>query len=142
MVIAKSTYGILITLLGCPVLWSYRHFASVAASTWQAEYMALDMGTSWQVLWVRHLLTHILHKEFPGTILCNNLAAIRVSTDDSANKRVHHLDREFYLTNQALYNIRTELVWVPTKLQLADILTKSLTKEPFELFWGRIMSGG
>jgi hypothetical protein len=122
---AKSTYGVVVTFFGCPVLWTSRRFTTIASSTCQAEYMALEVGTR-QVLWVQHL---------------DNQAAIRVSTDDSANKRVRHVEREFYLTNQALHEKKTELVWVPTKEQLADILTKALSREPFELFWGRLMDG-
>jgi hypothetical protein len=102
--------------------------------------MALGIGTR-QVLWVRHLLTDILKKDFTGHLHCDNQAAIRVSTDDSANKRVRHVDREFFLTNQAIFEKKTDIVWVPTTEQLADILTKALTKDPFEKFRGRIMLG-
>jgi hypothetical protein len=137
---AKSTYGIVVTFFGCPVLWTSRRFATIAASTCQAEYMALGVGTR-QVLWVRHLLTDILKHSFTGLLHCDNQAAIRVSTDDSANKRVRHVEREYYLTNQALHEKKTELMWVPTKEQLADMFTKALSREPFESFRGRIMSG-
>jgi hypothetical protein len=102
--------------------------------------MALGVGTR-QVLWVRHLLTDILKQSFTGTLHCDNQAAIRVSTDDSANKRVRHVEREYYLTNQALHEKKTEIVWVPTKEQLADVFTKALPKEPFESFQGRLMNG-
>ena len=75
-----------------------------------------------------------------GHLHCDYEAAIQVSTDDSANKRVRHVDREFFLTNQALHRKETDLVWVPTTDQLADIFTKALGQEPFEKFQGRIMS--
>ena len=102
--------------------------------------MALGIGTR-QVLWVRYLIQDILKQELRGQLLCDNQAAIRVSIDDSANKRVRHVDREFYLTNQALYEKKTELIWVPTKEQLADVLTKSLPKDAFEFFRQKILSG-
>jgi hypothetical protein len=95
-----------------------------------------------QILWVRHLLSDVLKQEFTGLLHCDNQAAIKVSTDDLANKRVRHVDHEFYLTNQVLYEKKTELVWVPTKEQLADALTKALTREPFEYFRDRLMSSG
>jgi predicted NACHT family NTPase len=66
---------------------------------------------------------------------------VRVSTDDSANKRVRHVDREFFLTNQSIHRKETDLVWVPTKDQLADVLTKALGREPFEKFRTAIMAG-
>jgi hypothetical protein len=138
--LARSTYGILITFFGCLVLWASRRFATVAASTCQAEYMALGIGTR-QVLWVRHLLRDILKQEYTGHLHCNNQAAVRVSTDDSANKRVRHVDREFFLTNQSLRRKETSLTWVPTQEQLADILTKALGREPFKRFRTAIMTG-
>ncbi|PLW36223.1 hypothetical protein PCANC_20397 [Puccinia coronata f. sp. avenae] len=138
--LARSTYGILITFFGCPVLWASRRFATVAASTCQAEYMALGIGTR-QVLWVRHLLQDILKRKYTGHLHCDNQAAVHVSTDDSANKRVRHVDREYFLTNQSLHRKETSLVWVPTTDQLADVLTKALGREPFERFKTAIMSG-
>jgi hypothetical protein len=137
---AKSTYGILVTFFGCPVMWTSCCFPATASSTCQAEYMALGIGTR-QVLWVRHLLTDILRKSFTGLLHCDNQAAIRVSADDLANKRVRHVEREFYLTNEALHQKKTELIWVPTTEQLADVLTKALGKEPFEQFRGRMSVG-
>jgi hypothetical protein len=138
--LARSTYGLLITFFGCPVLWASRRFATVAASTCQAEYMALGIGTR-QVLWVRHLLRDILRQDFTGHLHCDNQAAVKVSTDDSANKRVRHVDREFFLTNQSLHRKETSLVWVPTQDQLADVLTKALGREPFERLRSAIMTG-
>jgi hypothetical protein len=102
--------------------------------------MALGIGTR-QVLWVRHLLTDILRKSFTGLLHCDNQAAIRVSADDLANKRVRHVEREFYLTNEALHQKKTELIWVPTTEQLANVLNKALGKETFKHFWGRMSVG-
>jgi hypothetical protein len=138
---SKTTYGILVTFFGCPVLWTSRRFTPIASSTCQAEYMALGVGTR-QVLWVCHLLNDILKKQFTGIMHCDNQAALQVSVDDLANKCVRHVDRDFFLTNQALHEKKTELIWVPTKEQLADIFTKALLQEPFEYLRTCIMHGG
>ena len=100
--------------------------------------MALGIGTR-QVLWICHLLKDLLKKDYVGHLQCDNQAAIQVSTDDLGNKRVQHVDREFFLTNQALFEKQTDLVWVPTTEQLADIFTKALSREPFERFRKGIM---
>jgi hypothetical protein len=52
------------------------------------------------------------------------------------------VDREYYLTNQALYEKKTELVWVPTKEQLADVLTKALSRDSFTYFCDKLIAGG
>jgi len=60
---AKSTYGIFVMFLGCPILWASRRQATVASSTCQAEYMALGVPTR-TVLWIRNLLRNILKKDY------------------------------------------------------------------------------
>ena len=90
--------------------------------------MALGMATR-QMLWVQQLILDILGKRFVGNLICDNEAAIRVGKDDSSNKRTRHTDHEFYITNQALFENKATISWVPTDSQIADILTKSLTPE-------------
>ncbi|POW15093.1 hypothetical protein PSTT_02394 [Puccinia striiformis] len=52
---SRSTYGVIIFYLGCPIAWYSKRLATVAASTAHAEYMALGHGTR-QILWIRNLL--------------------------------------------------------------------------------------
>jgi hypothetical protein len=128
---SRSSYGVLIRFLHCPILWVSRRQQTVAASTCHAEYMALG-STTRHTLWVRHLLKDILNRDFIGVLHCDNQAAVRVATDDSSNKRTRHTDRDFYITNKALFKKLIELKWVPTIHQLADIFTKSLGPEVFK----------
>jgi hypothetical protein len=53
--LSRSSYGVLVRFLNCPVLWVSRRQQTVAASTCHAEYMALGSATR-HTLWVRHLL--------------------------------------------------------------------------------------
>jgi hypothetical protein len=92
--------------------------------------MALGTATR-QTLWVRHLLRDVLRKDFVGHLFCDNQSAVRVATDDSSNKRTRHTDRDFYITNESLFQKKTTLTWVPTKDQLADVFTKPLGNELF-----------
>jgi hypothetical protein len=64
-------------------------------------------------------------------LFCDNQSAVHVATDDSSNKRTRHTDRDFYITNESLFQKKTTLTWVPTKDQLADIFTKSLGYDAF-----------
>jgi hypothetical protein len=127
---ARSTYGVFITFLNAPFLWILRRQLAVAASMCHAEYMALGTAMQ-QTLWVRHLLRDVLRKDFVGNLFCDNQSAVHVATDDSSNKRTRHTDRDFYITNESLFQKKTTLTWVPTKDQLADIFTKSLGNDSF-----------
>jgi hypothetical protein len=92
--------------------------------------MALGMATR-HTLWVQHLLKDILNINFVGVLHCDNQAAVRVSMDDLSNKRTRHTNRDFYITNKALFKKLIELKWVPKEKQLANIFTKSLGPEVF-----------
>jgi hypothetical protein len=84
-------------------------------------------------------LKDVLQRDYVGHLFCNNQSAVHVAIDDSSNKRTRHTDRDFYITNESLFQGKTTLQWVPTAEQLADIFTKSLGREPFVKLQGRIM---
>ncbi|PLW29459.1 hypothetical protein PCASD_16781 [Puccinia coronata f. sp. avenae] len=135
---ARSTHGVFITFMNLPILWISRRQVSVAGSTCQAEYMVLGVATR-QTLWVRHLLKDVLKRDYVGHLFCNNQSAVHVAIDGSSNKRTRHTDRDFYITNESLFQGKTTLQWVPTAEQLADIFTKSLGREPFLRLQEQIM---
>jgi hypothetical protein len=87
--------------------------------------MALGHATR-NSLWIRNLLTDIIGIEFPVRIYCDNQSAVKIGCEDASNKRTHHVEREFYITNQAMYQKKTSIEWIPGRDQQADILTKSL----------------
>jgi hypothetical protein len=86
----RSSYGVFISFYGAPILWIARRLHTVAASTCQAEYMALGMATQ-QLLWVQQLIEDILGHRFKGQLICDNEAAIKVGKDDSSKKRTDTL---------------------------------------------------
>jgi hypothetical protein len=92
--------------------------------------MALGTATG-QTLWVRHLLKDVLRKDFVGNLFSDNQSAVHMAIDNSSNKRTGHTDRDFYITNESLFQKKTTLTWVPTKDQLAGIFTKSFGADAF-----------
>ncbi|PLW49288.1 hypothetical protein PCASD_02732 [Puccinia coronata f. sp. avenae] len=123
---SRSTYGTMVFLHGCPISWTSKRLATVAASTAHAEYMALGHGTR-HVLWIQKLLEDITNSHSTAHMYCDNQAAVKICSNDASNKRTRHTDRDFYITNQALFRGQITLHWIPTKLQYADLLTKNLT---------------
>ncbi|KAI7933734.1 hypothetical protein MJO28_017489 [Puccinia striiformis f. sp. tritici] len=109
-------------------MWVSRRLVTVASSTCQAEYMALGHATR-HALWIRNLLYDIIGVNFKVNILCDNQSAVKIGCEDASNKRTHHIEREFYVTNQALHQEKTSLSWIPGIQQLADVLTKALGKK-------------
>jgi hypothetical protein len=124
----RSSYGLFISFYGAPILWIARRLHTVAELTCQAEYMALGMATR-QLLWVQQLIEDILGHWFISHLICDNKLEIKVSKDDTSNKQTRHTKREFFITNQTLYEGETALTWTSTDKQLADIMTKALKPE-------------
>ena len=139
----KSRAGYLIYLNGN--LISYRSClqpgkADLATGTCEAEYKALSLALK-ELTWVRMLLdTMHIDIETPMMIWEDNQATINLATDSSAAKRTkhiavrHHFIREFY--DAGLIDIK----YIPTRSQTADILTKSLGPQLFQLFRDKIVS--
>jgi hypothetical protein len=93
----RSSYRIYLSFYGAPILWIARQLHTVAASTCHAEYMALGMATR-QLLWVQQLIQDVMGHCFKGHLVCDNESAIKVSKDNSSNKRTRHTEREFFLS--------------------------------------------
>jgi hypothetical protein len=123
---SRSTYATMIFFLGCPISWTSKRLATVAALTAHAEYMALGHGTR-HVLWIQKLTADVTGVTLPVQMFCDNQAAVKICSDDMSNKRTRHTDRNFYITNQALFRGQISLHWVKSSLQFADILTKHLS---------------
>ncbi|MBW0521589.1 hypothetical protein O181_061304 [Austropuccinia psidii MF-1] len=122
---SRSTHGYLLMVHGCAVAWSSKRLTTVASSTSHAEYMALSLASR-QDMWLKRLIHDVFNTTLNLLLQCNNELAIRVSNDSGSNKRTRHLDRDFYIVNEMLYNKEATLEWVSTKDMKADGLTKSL----------------
>jgi hypothetical protein len=89
--------------------------------------MALGHATQ-HSLWIRNLLYDIIGVDFAVQIFCDNQSAVKIGCEDASNKQTHYVERDFYVTNQALYEKKTSLEWIPGVNQIADVLTKALGK--------------
>ena len=66
------------------------------------------------------------------TLMCDNDAAVKISKDNTANKRTRHSEREIFDVNEQLNRRHLAIECFPTDAQLADIMTKALGPAPFE----------
>ena len=77
-------------------------------------------------LWIRNLLQDIIGVGFLVKNYCNNQSAVKIGCKDASNKQTHHVECEFYITNQAMHKEKNTLEWIPGCNQQADLLTKVL----------------
>jgi len=123
----KSISGFELTLCGGPVTWASRSQKSVAQSTTEAEYVALADCIK-DVIWGRQLLTDLgLAQNIPTEVSSDNQAAIKLVQNPVYHKRTKHIGVRHHFIRDEQEKQHIAVKFVPTDMQPADMLTKSLS---------------
>lgn len=84
------------------------------------------------MVWARRLLSDLGFAQIkPTPLFSDNQSAIRLVQNPEFHKRTKHIDVVFHLIREIQARGEITLFYVPTRLQLADILTKALTPDVF-----------
>ena len=128
----RSVGGFGFTLGAGLISWNTKKQKTVASSSCEAEYTAA-FEASKEAIWLRTLLMELkfIHPSTPTTILCDNNAAICLSSDPSMHSRVKHIDIQYHFLRERVQNKELALSYINTKDNIADIFTKALTPGPF-----------
>ena len=127
----KSRSGDILLLNNGPVLWLSRKQPCTTTSTTESEYVAASL-TSKEAVWARRLLADIgFSQHVPTPLFSDNQSAIRLVQNPEFHKWTKHIDVVFHLIRELQERGDISVFYVPTKLQLADILTKALTPDTF-----------
>lgn len=127
----KSTTGYLFKLFEqCSITWSTRKQMSVAASSTEAEYMALFEAVR-EALWLKSLAVSInVNIEKPIIIYEDNNGCISIANNPTNHKRTKHI--KYHFSREQIEKNVIELNYIPTGQQLADGLTKPLPAITFQ----------
>ncbi|KAI3765987.1 hypothetical protein L2E82_16034 [Cichorium intybus] len=130
----RSTYGYSIFLGGNLVSWSAKKQPTVSRSSCESEYRAMA-NTAAEIVWITHLLRelHALPPDRP-TLLCDNKSALFMTQNPVSSKRAKHIDLDYHFIRELVASGKLYTKFVSTKLQVADIFTKSLPRADFEKF--------
>jgi hypothetical protein len=121
---AWSTLGFLVRLGGAVVAWGSQRQKTVAMSTCAAEYISMGAGIEF-LIFLKDFIKKCW-KEVHGFVFCNNKTAILVMEDNASQKRLKHLDRQFFYSNEMIQKHDLKLNWIKTTNQLANVFTKKL----------------
>ena len=137
----KSQGGFLVYVNKCLVSWRSRRHKSRCHSSMEAEYMeASEAGK--EILWVRSLLSELGYsQEEPSLLYEDNKACISFSKNATAHDRTKHIDIRAYALRDFVRNGDIRVVHIPTKHQLADMLTKTQLKKTFLSHRDKIFNG-
>lgn len=128
----KSTTGYLFKVFdNCTISWNTRKQQSVAASSTEAEYMALFEGVR-EAKWLRSLLMSInLNFSHPVVIYGDNTACISIANNPSNHKRSKHIDIKYHFTREQVQQKIITIKYISTGQQQADVFTKPLPAGKF-----------
>lgn len=127
----KSTSGFCFKVFGNTILWTSKKQGSVAKSTSEAEYVAAAEAVS-EGIWLSKLLIDLqIDPELPFILYEDNNGTIFMSTNPET-KRTKHIDIKFHYLRELVWEQKVKLVKIQSSHQIADVLTKPLSKI---LFW-------
>lgn len=122
----RSTSGHVFLLAGAAVVWRSKRQEIVAASTTEAEYIALAEAAK-EAVWIRHLLRDLgVKQDLPIDIYEDNRAALLLAKNPINHGRTKHIDVRYHLVRERIDMGDIALHPVSTEDQTADLLTKAL----------------
>lgn len=123
----KSTSGYIFKMCQGPISWCAQKQSVVALSSTEAEYIAAATACR-EAVWLRQLLSDIGHPCARPTVLqMDNQSAMQIVKNPVYHKRTKHIDVQFHFVREKYESGVIDVKYVPTNVQLADILTKALS---------------
>ena len=128
----RSITGYLIFYNGSLLAWKSKRQTTIAQSTMESEIGAIAT-TSHHLQYVGNILEELQYKIDSYTIRSDSDAAIKYikGSPHEVKPRTRHLALKFHFLRHEYISGRLLLEYVPTKDNIADILTKPLAKGPF-----------
>jgi len=108
--------------------WASRKQKCVALSSAESEYIAAAEGAK-EALWALSWIKEVFGVQKCATILCDNKAAICLTNNDSIHDRSKHIDIKYHFLRDEQRKNHLKMEWIETAKQLADILTKAVTRQ-------------
>ena len=68
------------------------------------------------------------------TILVDNESAIKLGQNPEFHKKSKHIDIQYHYIREAIQDNKVKLIYINTKRQLADLLTKNVNRTLFREF--------
>lgn len=129
----RSTSGYIFKLSNGPITWTSNRQTVVSLSTAEAEYIAAGLAVK-ESIWIRKLLYELGYlRDNPTPIYIDNQSAIKLIKNPEFHSRTKHIGVKFHFIREKYNDREIDVLYVSTREQIADLLTKSLTKERFKI---------
>ncbi|PKU79621.1 Retrovirus-related Pol polyprotein from transposon TNT 1-94 [Dendrobium catenatum] len=120
------------------VSWSVKKQTTVARSSTEAEYRSLSSATS-DILWIRRLAEDLgIQQSSPTVIHCDNTSTIALANNPVFHARTKHIEIDYHFISDHIRKGQISINHICTIDQVADILTKSLPVNLFQLLRSKL----
>ncbi|GJW93092.1 hypothetical protein Tco_0172764 [Tanacetum coccineum] len=128
----KSTSDVC-TFMGCCLTsWFSKKLTALAISTTEAEYVSVGKACQ-QALWMKQALVDYDIKLDDIPILCDNKVVTDLSKNPVLHSRTKHIELQHHFLRDNVQKGNIFIEKVSFEDNIADILTKPLKSEPFNL---------
>ena len=130
----KSSSGYYTYLGGNLIVWSSKKQHVVSLSSYESEYKAIAQATT-KIIWLKALLCELgisLYNTCP-VIWCDNTKAGLMAANPVFHSRTKHIEIASHFVREKVDSKELEVRYVPTEYQVADVFTKPLTANRFDI---------
>jgi Reverse transcriptase (RNA-dependent DNA polymerase)/GAG-pre-integrase domain len=135
----RSTSGYTFNIGSGAISWSSKRQPTVALSTCEAEYVAQTQAVK-EAIWLKGLLVELsdMHNNelSPSAVIlyADNQGAIALAKNPVFHGRTKHIDIQHHFVREKVESGDVHFEYIPTEQQVADGLTKPLSRGSFEAF--------
>ena len=104
------------------VSWSSKQQATVSRSSAEAEYRGVANAVA-ECIWLRQLL-----------VFCDNVSSVYLSANPVHHRCTKHVELDIHFVRERVALGDFRVLHIPTKQQLADVMTKGLPTDTFLQF--------
>ncbi|GKB82412.1 RmlC-like cupins superfamily protein [Tanacetum coccineum] len=125
----RSLTGYCIFLGHSLVSWKTKKQPTVSRSSTEAKYRSMATTTC-ELLWLSFLLKDLhIEVKLPITLFCDNKSAQQLAANPCFHDKTKHLAIDSHYTRDKIQDGFLQTSFIPTHLQLADIMTKALGQQ-------------
>ncbi|OXB40707.1 hypothetical protein B1J91_Tkp57 [Nakaseomyces glabratus] len=134
-----STGGYITFLADGMVSWKSNKIKSVCQSSTEAEYVAASDALR-EMAWISNLCDEIKKPLKDKVLYVDNQPAIRIAENPVLHDKIKHIQVKYHYIRQQVAEKNVRIQYVPTKSQLADIMTKIIPRTQYEVLRNSILT--
>jgi len=121
------------------ISWKSKKQDRVSKSSTKSEYRAMSAACS-EIVWLRGLLAEMgFHQTTPTLLHADNMSAIQIAMNPVFHERTKHIEVDCHSIREAVDAHVISLPHISTDLQIADVFTKSMTRQRHQFLVGKLM---